>query len=59
MEDKIFWGNLLGILKTGKWSLTLEESAALVQIYQETLKRSKPEQVSVEIKEATKKKGKL
>lgn len=42
MKDDIFWGNLIGLLKSGKWNLNLEESNALIQIYQEAVRRSQP-----------------
>ena len=46
MADDIFWGNLLGLLKKGKWYLSLEESSAFIQVYQEAVTRSKPPLVS-------------
>lgn len=39
MKDDIFYGNLLGLLKQGKWTLSLEEASALLQIFQEVKKR--------------------
>lgn len=42
MRDDIFWSNLLGLLKLGKWNLTLAEATALQQIYDEVKKRSEP-----------------
>lgn len=42
MKDDIFWGNLKGILKRGKWEVSLEEASALVAIYQEAIRRSEP-----------------
>jgi hypothetical protein len=42
MKDEIFWGNLKGLLKNGKWSLSLEESSALLLIYKEVEERSRP-----------------
>jgi hypothetical protein len=42
MRDDIFWGNLLGLLKKGRWNLSLEESQALLAIVQEAEKRSRP-----------------
>lgn len=42
MRDDIFYGNLIGLLKRGRWSLSLEESQALIAIYQEAVKRSQP-----------------
>lgn len=42
MRDDIFWGNLIGLLKKGRWNLSLEESEALVAVYVEALERSKP-----------------
>jgi hypothetical protein len=35
MKDEIFLGNVLGLLKNGKWTLSLEEASALIQIFQE------------------------
>lgn len=46
MDDKIYWGNLQGLLKRGKWTLSLEEASALVQIYQETVRRGEPMKIS-------------
>ena len=42
MRDEIFWGNLIGLLKTGKWTMNLQEVEAFVQVYQEAAKRSRP-----------------
>jgi hypothetical protein len=42
MKDEIFWGNLLGLLKRGRWNLGLEESQALVAIFMEAERRSRP-----------------
>lgn len=42
MKDEIYYGNLAGILKTGRWSLNLEEASALLKIFQETQNRIKP-----------------
>jgi len=42
MRDDIYYGNLKGLLKRGKWSLSLDEAQALVAIYQEVDKRSLP-----------------
>lgn len=39
MKDDIFYGNLLGLLRQGKWTLSLEEASALLQIFQEVKKR--------------------
>lgn len=61
MRDEILYGNLLGLLKTGKWQMGLTESIALVQIVQELDRRLKPPVVSpVEppIKESSKAKKK-
>lgn len=42
MKEEIFWGNLIGLLKHGKWSMSGAEALAFGQIYEECLKRSKP-----------------
>lgn len=42
MRDEIYYGNLLGLLKNGKWSLSVAEAAALIQIIQETERRRNP-----------------
>ena len=55
MKDEIFWGNLKGLLKTGKWNLNLEESSALVQIYQEVVRRSQPPVLKIKDMEPIKK----
>jgi hypothetical protein len=47
LKDDIFWGNLQGILKRGRWEVSLEEASALVAIYQESIKRSKPPEASI------------
>lgn len=39
MKDNIFLGNVLGLLKNGKWTLSLEEASALIQVTQECKKR--------------------
>lgn len=39
MKDEIFLGNILGLLKNGKWTLSLEEASALIQLTQECKKR--------------------
>lgn len=46
MRDEILFGNLLGLLKTGKWNMNLTEAVALVQIVQELDRRLKPPVVS-------------
>ena len=53
MRDEIFYGNLLGLLKTGKWNMNLSEAVALVQIVQELNRRLAPP-VPVEMKEPIK-----
>jgi hypothetical protein len=56
VKDSIFYGNLIGLLKRGKWNLSLDESAALIEIYQEAVRRNSPpkvEQVSSPIKGLT------
>jgi hypothetical protein len=47
MKDEIFWGNILGLLKKGRWTLSLEEASALCEIYHEANKRSKPSVMKV------------
>jgi hypothetical protein len=42
MRDEIFFGNLMGLLKTGRWSMNAQEAIALVQLIQELDRRSKP-----------------
>jgi hypothetical protein len=42
MRDEILYGNVLGLLKTGKWNMSLSEAVALVQIVQELDRRLKP-----------------
>lgn len=42
MRDEILYGNLLGLLKTGKWQMGLTESVALVQIVKELDRRLQP-----------------
>lgn len=42
MKDDIFWGNLLGILKLGKWNLSGDEMLAFAAVYEEAERRSKP-----------------
>lgn len=42
MTDSIYYGNILGLLKTGKWSLSLAEAEAVVALAQETRKRLEP-----------------
>lgn len=62
IRDDIYYGNLLGLLKTGKWTVNVAESAALIQIYQETERRLKPPLTSVvtePIKNPEKKKKKV
>lgn len=39
MDDKVFYGNILGLLKKGRWSLDLDEASALVLLSQECKKR--------------------
>ena len=39
MDDKVFYGNLLGLLKKGRWSLDLGEATALIALKQELEKR--------------------
>lgn len=46
MRDEIFYGNVLGLLKTGKWNLSVAEAAALIQVIQECERRRKPPVVS-------------
>lgn len=42
MTDSIYYGNILGLLKTGKWSLNLREAEAVVALAIETEKRLNP-----------------
>jgi hypothetical protein len=42
IKDDIFYGNLKGLLKTGKWTLSLTEASALLQVYQECERRLNP-----------------
>lgn len=42
MKDEIFYGNLLGLLKRGRWSLSVEESQALLAITKEVEARLAP-----------------
>jgi hypothetical protein len=42
MRDEIFWGNLIGLLKTGKWTLGALEAQAFSAVYEECLRRSQP-----------------
>lgn len=49
MRDEIFYGNLMGLLKTGKWTMNASESAALIQILQEIDRRLKPPSVVKDI----------
>lgn len=39
MDNKVFYGNILGLLKKGRWSLDLSEASALVALSQECQKR--------------------
>lgn len=55
MKDEIFLGNLLGLLKTGKWNLNLEEANAFLQIFQETKKRHNALSLTISDKEPIKK----
>lgn len=43
MKDSIYYGNILGLLKTGKWSLNLTEANAIVALAIETEKRLNPQ----------------
>lgn len=45
MKDSIYYGNILGLLKTGKWSLSLPEALAVVQLADETQKRMAPPEI--------------
>ena len=45
MKDSIYYGNILGLLKMGKWSLNLNESSALVQLAEETQRRLNPPEI--------------
>jgi len=57
MRDEILFGNLLGLLKTGKWNMNAQEAVALVQIIQELDRRLKPPVIN-EVKEPIKKEPK-
>lgn len=46
MRDEILYGNLLGLMKTGKWTMNAQEAIALIQIIQELDRRLKPPIVS-------------
>lgn len=39
MNDNIFYGNLIGLLKSGRWSLNLQEASALVALFEECQNR--------------------
>lgn len=61
IRDEIYYGNLLGLFKTGKWTVSVAEAAALIQMYQETERRLKPPlpvSVSEPVKAPEKKKKK-
>jgi hypothetical protein len=45
IKDDVYYGNVLGLLKTGKWNISASEASALVQIIQETERRLKPPSV--------------
>jgi hypothetical protein len=45
INDGVYYGNVLGLLKTGKWNISASEASALVQIIQETERRLKPPSV--------------
>lgn len=58
IKDAIYYGNVLGLLKTGKWNISAGEASALVQIIQETERRLAPpsvEPVKEPIKDMVKK----
>jgi len=42
INDDIFYGNLKGLLRTGKWNMNAAEAVALVQIIQEIDRRQQP-----------------
>lgn len=39
MSDEVYYNNLLGLLKIGRWSLSVEEASVIVELYKETAKR--------------------
>ena len=45
MKDEVYYNNLLGLLKLGRWTLNVEESNALVELYKETMRRLQPPEV--------------
>lgn len=45
IKDAIYYGNILGLLKTGKFNISASEAAALVQLIQETERRLQPPSV--------------
>lgn len=55
IKDDIFYGNILGLLKTGKWQMGAKEAVALVQIIEECDRRLKPPVIQP-VKEPVKKK---
>jgi hypothetical protein len=46
MRDDILYGNILGLLRNGKWSMNSAEAVALIQIIQELDRRLKPPVIS-------------
>ena len=42
IKDDVFYGNILGLLKQGKFNLSATEAIALVQIVQELERRRTP-----------------
>lgn len=42
IKDDIFYGNLLGLLKTGKWNINAAESIVLIKVIQELERRLIP-----------------
>jgi hypothetical protein len=50
MKDEIFWGNLIGLLKNGRWNLSGSEAVAFNQIFEECHKRASPKKPT-EVKE--------
>jgi hypothetical protein len=42
IKDDVLYGNLLGLLKTGKWTMGASEAVALVKIIHELERRLTP-----------------
>lgn len=62
MRDEIYYGNLLGLLKLGRWNLGVEESKAMLAVVNETdirLKALKTPVVIADKKEPIKQEKKI